>query len=339
MSGKIRLGKSFDSRTRKKANPETDQETENSVQIKNENPFVVYLLTKGFSNKTIIRYQTESDRFIRWLKKENTPIYTTTNRDVMAYIQSQKQNNNIQRTIQSKLNGIKHYFNYLKIIQKVVENPTAHIKIKGIKRKILYNILSRQELDSLYYHFKIPEETQKNKNLNWFIKSKLTAKRNKIILGLIVYQGLNSFELSNLRVKDIKLKEGKIFIAAGRRSNERDLNLEAHQILELMEYISNVRNELLALHNYENDRLFISIAGTEQFNNIIIQVIKQLNVQNKKVTSLKQLRTSVITHWLKLYNLRQVQHMCGHRFVSSTEAYLVNDIDDLSEEIDKFHPI
>ena len=31
--------------------------------------------------------------------------------------------------------------------------------------------------------------------------------------------------------------------------------------------------------------------------------------------------------------------MAGHRFVSSTEAYLVNDIDDLKEDIAKFHPI
>jgi len=42
---------------------------------------------------------------------------------------------------------------------------------------------------------------------------------------------------------------------------------------------------------------------------------------------------------LKIYNLRQAEHLCGHRFVSSTEGYLVNDLDDLSEEIEKYHPI
>jgi len=47
----------------------------------------------------------------------------------------------------------------------------------------------------------------------------------------------------------------------------------------------------------------------------------------------------MITHWLKIYNLRQAEHLCGHRFVSSTEGYLVNDLDDLSEEIEKYHPI
>lgn len=339
MSGKLRLGKSFDSRTRKKVIRETERELENRIKLEKENPFVAYLLQKGFSNKTILRYQHDANRFVLWLKNENTPVTTVTNRDVMAYIQSQKGNNNTQRTLQTKLNGIKHYFNYLKSTKKIVENPTVHIMIKGIKRKVLYNTLNRQELDALYYHFKLPEENDKHKNQNWFYKAMLTAKRNKVILGLVVYQGLNSLELSNLTDKDLKLKEGKIFIAAGRRSNERDLKLEAHQILDLMEYISVIRKELLALSRKENDSLFISIAGSEKFNNIVTQLIKKLNSQNKKVTSLKQLRTSVITYWLKLYNLRQVQHMCGHRYVSSTEGYLINDIDDLSEEINKFHPI
>jgi integrase/recombinase XerD len=31
--------------------------------------------------------------------------------------------------------------------------------------------------------------------------------------------------------------------------------------------------------------------------------------------------------------------MAGHRYVSSTEAFLINDLEGLQEEIDKFHPI
>jgi integrase/recombinase XerD len=45
------------------------------------------------------------------------------------------------------------------------------------------------------------------------------------------------------------------------------------------------------------------------------------------------------SHWLKMYNLRQTQYVAGHRFKSSTEVYLVNDLDDLQEEIIRFQPI
>jgi hypothetical protein len=33
-----------------------------------------------------------------------------------------------------------------------------------------------------------------------------------------------------------------------------------------------------------------------------------------------------------------VQYMAGHRYVSSTENYLVNDIEDLQDDITKYHP-
>jgi site-specific recombinase XerC len=80
------------------------------------------------------------------------------------------------------------------------------------------------------------------------------------------------------------------------------------------------------------------ITGTsDRFNNTMQKLMQKLNKQSSKVTSAKQIRSSVITHWLKLYNLRQVQYMAGHRFVSSTEAYLINDLDDLLEDVNKFH--
>lgn len=53
---------------------------------------------------------------------------------------------------------------------------------------------------------------------------------------------------------------------------------------------------------------------------------------------MEQLRASVITQWIKLYNLRKVQVMAGHRYISSTEAYKANNLDDLKEDIKNYHP-
>src|SRR5690606_24381110 len=53
----------------------------------------------------------------------------------------------------------------------------------------------------------------------------------------------------------------------------------------------------------------------------------------------KQIRASVITKWLKTYNLREVQYLAGHRYISSTEGYQQNDMEGLKEEIQQFHRI
>lgn len=244
-----------------------------------------------------------------------------------------------QRTISIQINSLKHYFNFLATTGQAGENPTTQIQIRGIKRKILYDILKKSELESLYNNFELPKEDDPNKNQNWFKTAVLASKRNKVILGLMVYQGLTVYELGTLTEKDMKLREGKVFVAGSRRSEERTLTLEALQILDIMEYQLKTRNEILQQTKKKSDNFFVSTGTSEHFNNTMQKLMQKLHKQNSKVASAKQIRASVITHWLKLYNLRQAQHMAGHRFVSSTEAYLVNDLDDLSEDVIKFHPI
>lgn len=338
----IKLGKTRDSRTRKQQVKAVNVAEAESLldELKNQQEFTQYLLLKGYSTTTTKRYVKDAEVFIKWVEKENVQIEQVSYSDVLHYIQG-KRNHVKQRTVSTNINSIKHYFNFLAITDQTIENPTTQIQIKGVKRKMLYHILSKQELESLYNNFEIPDENSKDKNQNWFKTSQLASKRNKVILGLIIYQGLGSTELGRLTEKDLKLREGKIYIAGTRKSNEREMKLEAHQVLDIMEYTLQVRQEIIKLkkNNSQSDSLFVSVGESEHFRSIINKLIKKLNKQSSKVTSVKQIRASVITHWLKIHNLRQVQYMAGHRYVSSTEAYFVNDLDDLQEDITKFHPI
>lgn len=339
MSGKIKLGKTKDSRTRRKAKTQ-DAEAVLKLQqeLKEHTEFTNYLLAKGFSTSTVQRFVKDTDYFLQWAEKENVPVENTSYTDVLHFIQG-KRDKVKQRTIGLQLNSLKHYFNFLATTGKTEENPTTQIQIKGIRRKTLYDILKKSELESLYHNFELPKEDDPNKNQNWFKTAVMASKRNKIIVGLMVYQGLNVHELAALTEKDVKLREGKIFIAGGRRSEERTLTLEALQILDIMEYQLKTRNEILQQSKKQSDNFLVSTGKSESFNNTMQKLMQKLNKQSSKVTSAKQIRASVITHWLKLYNLRQVQYMAGHRFVSSTEAYLVNDLEDLLEDVNKFHPL
>ena len=325
---KIKLGKTKDSRTRRKPKTE-DAEIKVLQKILNEKEqpsFKKYLLQKGYSLQTIKSFEVVVTKYLKWLKKENIEDVSASYNDVVHYIQKLR-NTVKQRTIQSETNSIKHYYNYLKELDLVKENPTLNIAVKGVKRKILYNTLNKQELEKLYNDFRNTESDS------------LAKKRNEIIVSLLVYQGLNSTELGRLTTADLKLREGKIFINGTRRSNERTLKLESHQILDFMEYTLQVRQAILSETKKETDLLFTSFGRSTKFNNIISKLLPQLKKLNKKVKSVHQIRTSVIVHWLKMYNLREVQYMAGHRYVSSTEAYLINDLDDLQEEIEKYHPI
>ena len=335
---KIYLGKTADSRTRKRKSTSEGQEPSGALFTRYKD-FTAYLLQRGYSSSSTQRNIIEADRFLQWVDAEGIEdVSSVTYNDVMSYIQQMKGVKN--RTKELYLRGVKQYFDFLISKDVVSENPVAYIRIHGIKRKTLYHILSAQELDKLYHEHHVPDEVNdRNKNQNWFRQSVLAARRNKVILGMMVYQGMNTLDLSRLRMEDIKLREGKVFIERSRRSNERLLSLQAHQVMDIMEYQLKVRAELMALSGKQSDLFFVSTGSSERFNNVINRLISILRKVNRKVHCAKQIRASVITHWLKLYNLREVQYMAGHRFVSSTEGYLINDLDDLKEEITKYHPI
>ncbi|SEC01603.1 integrase/recombinase XerD [Tenacibaculum sp. MAR_2009_124] len=325
---KIKLGKTKDSGTQRK--PKTEdaeiQILQKMLNEKEQPSFKKYLLQKGYSLQSIKSFEVVVTKYLKWLKKENIEGISASYNDIVHYIQKLR-NTVKQRTIQSETNAIKHYYNYLKELDLVVENPTLNIAVKGVKRRILYNTLNKQELEKLYNDYRNIESDS------------LAKKRNEIIVSLLVYQGLNSTELGRLTTADLKLREGKIFINGTRRSNERTLKLESHQILDFMEYQLKTRADILAETGKKTDLLFTSFGRSTKFNNIISKFLPQLKKLNKKLKSVHQIRTSVIVHWLKMYNLREVQYMAGHRYVSSTESYLINDLEDLQEEIEKYHPI
>lgn len=107
---------------------------------------------------------------------------------------------------------IRHYCNYLIHEGKRADNPAAGVFIKGLVRKLPANFISIDELEELYKQYSIQINVERSK---------------KIMLGLMVYQGLAVGELERIERKDIKLKEGKIKIRATGRTNERRLDLQA----------------------------------------------------------------------------------------------------------------
>jgi len=159
------------------------------------------------------------------------------------------------------------------------------------------------------------------------------------MLGLLVYQGLKTEELNRLTVDAVRLREGKIEVSGGRRSNGRVMQLESHQVMDLYDYTLTVRPELLSRLSRPNDSLLAIRTTNGYISNLMNELMKKLKEINPNVLNAKQVRASVITKWLKMYNLREVQYLAGHRYISSTEWYLENEMEGLQEEVQQYHPL
>lgn len=308
--------------------------------------FKSYLESQDKSKSTVTHYNNYILDFISFLDRDNTEPENATAKEVMAYMNHLQKKGQESKTRNIRLNVIKQFFNWQIEQGRRPDNPIAHLKIRGNKNRKLHQILDKQELEQIYHNYGLPVSDDPRQNWNWFHAHKLSRQRNKAILGLMVWQGLTTAEVNKLEMNDLKLKEGNIYIAGSRKSNERTMELKANQVMELMEYQFTTRNELLKYQVKETKSLFLAVpsAGKEKATgNGNLQIwkglTKEIKTANPRFINFKQVRASVITHWLKQYNLRQVQYMAGHRFISSTEAYLVNQVEDLQKDIEEFHPI
>tara|TARA_R110002049_G_scaffold14680_2_gene61620 strand:+ start:5988 stop:6311 length:324 start_codon:yes stop_codon:yes gene_type:complete len=106
----------------------------------------------------------------------------------------------------------------------------------------------------------------------------------------LVYQALNTNDLQSLITKDVKLREGKIFVKGSCRSNERTLKLEAHQILDFMEYQLKTRETILRETKKETDLFFVTQGSSLKLQNVMHKLMQELHKQNKQIKSVKQIR-------------------------------------------------
>lgn len=306
--------------------------------------FKEYLTIKGYSSKTVESIMIAVNYFMAWYEQENiNDITAVTHNDVMAYIQYQNIRGVSRKTVAHYVMHTQKYFNWLITENEVTDNPCSNIKIKGIKRKVLHDILKPDELEKLYEDYATEttiEKTETMKTPPPQHLQNLARKRNKVILGLIVYQAVRSEEIMQLQISDVKLREGKIKIPAARRSNGRVLKLESHQLYDMLDYINDTRKQILYCRKISepNQELFINLMQGNNRKNMLAILIAQLKQMNEKVKSIDQLRASVIVHWLQQHNLRKVQIMAGHRYVSSTESYKANNMEELKEDIKNYHP-
>ncbi len=300
--------------------------------------FKIYLQELGNGENTIRQKMNYTGYFIKWLEDEHLQPKDARYNDLLNFIDYCKLEENSKKHINSKLRAIRNYFDYLKAQNPKILNPATNLNLKGIQQKIPSNIIDFKELEKLYQSF----ETSGNRE-----------KRNKIILGILVYQGVTTQELHQLEPGHLKLKEGKIYIPGNRRRNSRTLELKPFQILELHEYLTEIRPSILkeitaprparkpdTIHKTQiENQLFISINGSENIKNSLLHMFKAIQKLNPEILHPKQIRASVITYWLKTMNLRQVQYFAGHKYVSSTERYQLNNLDNLQSKLEKLHPL
>jgi len=317
------------------------------------NNFISYLQSQDLAESSQKAYSKNVELFLKWLastgsaqaKKEETEI---TKRDILKYLEHLHTNRNQANiTRRNSLIAINHYFTFLLKTEQVTTNPTALIKIRGTKKKTLIRTYTPEELVQLFdnYH-QLFITTYDNSHIpkNQHQNSFLCRNRNAVILGFLVYQGITPREVERMQLQDIDLIKATLNVRGGKRGLPRTLNLQATQIGQLIHYQNEIRPQFFN-HCAESERLFFSLPpsgkkSTQSQNLMYVfkPLSKQLKTIDRHFINIAQLRTSVITNWLKTEGLRKAQYLAGHRSIHATEEYKPNQIEDLTEDITQYNP-
>jgi integrase/recombinase XerD len=283
--------------------------------------FEAYLKKHRYEENTIRIYCNYTSWFLEWISKEQIQQENVVYNDILSMINTCKKEGNSNNLINRKIAAIRKYYEYLQFTDKTIINPASGLYLKGRKRTVPGDLLDKETLEKLYESYPVYD---------------LRTQRNKVMLSILINQALTTEEMKILEVTHVKLKSGKIEIPGGKHRNGRTLKLESHQILELQEYILSVRPKLL---KNKTDQLFISVSGSDKIKNSLYHLMRALNKINPAVKHARQIRQSVIAEWLKTEDVRKVQYKAGHRYVSTTERYQVNNLEELEEALNEHHPL
>ncbi|BAV06182.1 site-specific tyrosine recombinase [Filimonas lacunae] len=259
-------------------------------------------------------------RFITWAEGEVMEVDEITYQELLAYIQYEQSKGLQQSTLVLRLQSLKLYYDFLKVEGVIDKNPVRKVHLKGGVQKVVVNPLDEAALEKLYADYEQLKEPACNG------KHALSARRNVAILGLMVFQGVHSGEISSFEPKFLQLREGRVSINGTKRSNERVLPLTARQMIGLHSYL-----ELLPP---EQEKLFDCNA-----RNAVYTIMDELKGINPVVQNAAHIRSSVILNWLRKHNKRQVQYMAGHKYITSTEHYEQQELTKLTSQLERYHPL
>lgn len=221
------------------------------------------------------------------------------------------------------LSGLKAFFSWLQLEDRIRESPAALIQGPVLPRK-LPSFLEVHEIDKILQC--IPSDTSQ-------------GIRDRMIIELLYGCGLRVSELSMLRITSV-YTEASFLKVIGKNNKERLVPIGDAALLAVKEYLDKVRHTIKVKPDF-SDHLLLNKGGKNLSRISIFKTVVNAGKMAgiKKEISPHTFRHSFATHLLEGgADLRLIQEMLGHECITTTEIYTHLDLQYLRQVIREFHP-
>lgn len=251
--------------------------------------FCQALQLKGYSPNTVKTYTSEFLQFLITLKAHPADELSSDRlKDYFLYCVNQ--NKYKERTLNSKINAIKFYY------EQVLCQPRMFYDIPRPKKPLtLPRLLSQKEVKRLF------EVIDNQKHL--------------LLLQMIYGMGLRVSEIVKIRIEHIDSSRMQVLIAGAKGKKDRYVNLPESVLPLLRAYYKTTKPDVW---------LFNGQYGG-QYTTASVQKVFKRTMEKAKINKnvgVHSLRHSYATHLLDNgTNLRFIQELLGHNSIKTTQIY------------------
>ena len=222
-----------------------------------------------------------------------------------------------------KLSGVKSFFHFLAVTDRLEELPTEFIDPPKASRH-LPDVLTVEEIDRIIGAIDL---------------SQPQGHRNRAMLETLYSCGLRVSELVTLHLSDLFFDDGYIRVT-GKGSKQRlvPISEPARRAIEL--YLG--QRATMNVARGSEETLFLNRRGKGLTRVMVFTILKRCAEEAgiTKRISPHTFRHSFATHLLTGgADIRQVQEMLGHESVTTTEIYTHLDTTHLRESLEGHHPL
>lgn len=282
-------------------------------------------LEKGLSPHSIEAYENDLKKLVSYLEllEQDLKPEEIDSKFLQQFIRWIGELGLNARTQSRIISGIKSFYKYLLIEDRISSDPTALLEAPRIGRK-LPEVLTVEEIDKLFSYIDL---------------SKPEGHRNRAMLEVLYSCGLRVSELVNLKLTNLYRKDGFLRVI-GKGDKERLIPISERALKEIDHYLPD-RHSLPTIVKEFEDILFLNRRGKQLTRVMVFTIIKNLAERAgiSKNVSPHTFRHSFATHLIEGgADLRAVQEMLGHESIVTTEIYTHLDREYLRETILSYHP-
>jgi integrase/recombinase XerD len=271
--------------------------------------YLTYLrVEKGLRPLTCEAYRRDLAQFAEYLESENSTLAAARQPNVSGFLDHLRKHGVESRSAARKLSCLRGFYRWLLLDKRIRHDPTVNLESPSTW-KVLPKSLAESEVDSMMERAAVAANHP---------QAGATDLRDRAILELLYAGGLRVSELTNLRVQDLSLDEGRIRLR-GKGDKERVVPLGGPAIQAIEAYLTNGRpSRSCHTHAPKESWLFLSERGRQLSRQWIWRLVKA----SDSSASPHKLRHSCATHMVEHgADLRSVQILLGHADIATTQVY------------------